>query len=109
MKHFSDRHITLIGYSMGTEVIKACVERLERNKMEGMLLNVVTLGGVAVREDVENIMRHCHSPLSWFNYQSRRDYSVRYMFRVCTLGSRPIGWGGVRKVSGHEVENVDVS
>lgn len=56
------------------------------------------MGGVAVREEVEKIMRHCTSPISWINYQSRKDYSVRYMFRVCTLGSRPVGWGGVKKV-----------
>ena len=31
------------------------------------------------------------------------------MFRIGTLGSRPIGWGGVKKVEGHEVENVEVS
>ena len=25
VEHFSDRHITLIGFSMGTEVIRSCV------------------------------------------------------------------------------------
>ena len=28
VEHFSDRHITLVGFSMGAEVIRACIERL---------------------------------------------------------------------------------
>lgn len=28
IQHFSDRHITLIGFSMGSEVIRSCVQHL---------------------------------------------------------------------------------
>ena len=53
-------------------------------------------------------MKQATDPLSWTNFQCNRDNAVRYMFRACTLGGKPIGWGGVRKVEGHDVENIEV-
>ena len=44
---FGDRHITLVGFSMGAEVVRACIERIaQKNKLE-ILLKVMTLGGAA--------------------------------------------------------------
>ena len=54
------------------------------------------------------MMKQARTPLSWVNFVSQKDYAVRYMFRACTLGGRPIGWGGVRKIEGHDVENIEV-
>jgi len=45
MNNFSDRHVTLIGFSMGAEVVKACIERLAQRTKLHLLLKVVTLGG----------------------------------------------------------------
>jgi pimeloyl-ACP methyl ester carboxylesterase len=28
VEHFGDRHVTLVGFSMGAEVIRVCLERL---------------------------------------------------------------------------------
>ena len=52
VEHFSDRHITLVGFSMGTEVIRACVEELISLKREDILFKVATLGGVAEQSSI---------------------------------------------------------
>ena len=88
--------------------MKACVEQLIKKKKESILFKIATFGGVADRESVEKCMRSSREPLSWINFQSTKDYAVRYMFRACTLGGKPIGWGGMKKVEGHELDNVEV-
>ena len=66
--------------------------------MDHLILKVATLGGVADRQSVLKCMKQAKTPLSWINFQCDRDYAVRYMFRACTFGGKPIGWGGVRKL-----------
>lgn len=56
IKEFSDRHITLIGFSMGTEVIASCLQRLIEKKQEKLLLKIVTIGGVADRDSVSRLL-----------------------------------------------------
>ena len=43
--------------------------------------------------------------MSWLNFQSKNDYAVKYVYRVCTLGAKPIGSAGLKLVHGHELAN----
>jgi len=50
IKNFADRKVTLVGFSMGTEVIRCCLDTLaDRNSME-IIHKVVTIGGIAKTE-----------------------------------------------------------
>ena len=53
-------------------------------------------------------MKEIHHSIHWINFQSSKDYAVRYVYRAYTLGNRPIGSGGVIKVPGHEIDNWEV-
>ena len=103
IEHFSDRQVTLIGFSMGTEVIRSCIERLAERKRMKLLLKVMTLGGVIDQEKVEKTLWKSSEPLTWFNFLSKNDYVGRYMYRVCTMGGDPIGSSGVKWSSGHSI------
>lgn len=47
LKVFPDRFINLVGFSLGTEVVACCLERLaERGRLD-LINRVVSLGGVA--------------------------------------------------------------
>ena len=48
------------------------------------------------------------APLSWINFTSENDGMVRYLFKVCSIGGKPIGSEGIKKVKGHHVENIEV-
>ena len=78
---------------------------LEKKKL-GILLKVVTLGGVADQAKIQKMMTMVPDyNFEWLNFKSRSDYTVRYLYRICTLGQHPIGSAGVKKVPGHDVEN----
>lgn len=81
------------------------MERLIEMKQEKLILKIVTMGGVADRDNVYKIIERSTEPLTWLNFQSRQDYAVKYVYRVCTLGSKPIGSDGIPQVSGHEILN----
>ena len=108
IENFSDRHVTLIGFSMGTEVVLACIEELIRFNKENILLNITTFGGVAEQAEVDKCIQQSRYPLWWINFKSEKDWAVRYLFWICNLGGRPIGEKGILEVEGHEVENYEV-
>jgi hypothetical protein len=91
---------------MGTEVIRSCIEQLIIRKMDHILYKVVTFGGVADKENVERCLRKAVYPICWTNFQCQKDYAVKYVFKTCTLGSKPIGSGGVKRMEGHDIENI---
>ena len=41
---------------MGTEVIASCLDKLIEMKQEKMILKIVTMGGVADRDNVQKII-----------------------------------------------------
>lgn len=86
---------------MGTEVIRACIERLIELKKVDIIYQIATFGGVADKQRVEDLLKSCPAPLYWNNFQSKRDFAVRYLYRVCTMGGRSIGASGIKNIPGH--------
>jgi hypothetical protein len=78
---------------------------LIEKKKDSLLYKIATFGGVADKNRVEKMLDTSNEPLNWINFKSRRDYAVRYLYRVCTMGAQSIGAAGVKGIPGHEVEN----
>lgn len=43
---FPNQFVNILGYSLGSELIKSCMERLVELKRESILNNIYLLGGV---------------------------------------------------------------
>lgn len=66
----------------------------------------MTLGGVADQEDIYNLLQKVKFPLHWTNIESDQDWTVRYLYKIYSMGKMPIGAGGLRPISGHEIINL---
>jgi hypothetical protein len=69
---------------------------------------VVSFGGLTDTEQVEKCLIDSDHSIHWINCHSSNDYIVRFVYRACILGNQSIGAGGLRRIEGHEVENVEV-
>lgn len=64
---FQGRFVNLVGFSLGTEVLVSCLRQLGLKNQLGMINSVVTMGGVADRASVTQILKQSQFGLSWCN------------------------------------------
>jgi hypothetical protein len=74
-----------------------------------MINKIVMMGSAANRQNVQNVLEKAPTSLELLNLWSEGDYSIRYIYRLCRLGSVALGAGNLPPVSGHEVVNINCS
>jgi len=99
--NFSDRFINLIAFSLGTVVVFHCLKRLSDCGKLHLINRVITLGGVADQEDINELLKTAEYPLFWTNIKSSGDIIVRGLFKLYSFGTTPIGAGGIPPAFGH--------
>lgn len=73
MNIFDGHFINLVGFSLGTQVIASTLERLKMKEKLHMINRVVTLGGVADKNDMVGILESTQQndknpiSISWTN------------------------------------------
>jgi len=88
---FGGLPVTLIGYSLGAEVILAALERLHERKETGKIYNIYFLAGAASRDDSR--LKYLKTLVSGHvvNVYSRQDWILSYVYRAAELLAQPVG------------------
>lgn len=105
--NFKGYFINLVGFSLGTEVIKNMMQRLAEKNCLNMLHKVYLLGGVADLTQVQMLIESSPSPLTIINLYSDNDYILKYLLRLCKYDITPVGLNAIKQVEGHTVKNED--
>jgi hypothetical protein len=111
-KFFDNCQINLIGFSLGTHVIKNCIKELYNLKIENNIINnVMFIAGATHIEQMKwnNIFNEVINGRI-INCYSKNDYVLKYLFQSC-VEKKPIGWD--KLIVGDEnnikIENYDMS
>lgn len=102
-----ERPVTLIGYSMGSRVIYACLNELAKRKAFGLVESVCLIGAPVPSDTVSWRRIRSVVPGRIVNIYSTKDYLLGYLYRTSSLQYGVAGLQAVHDVEG--VENVDVS
>ncbi|KAK8092363.1 uncharacterized protein PG998_014848 [Apiospora kogelbergensis] len=102
-----ERPVTLIGYSMGSRVIYACLNELANRKAFGLVESVCLIGAPVPSDTVAWRRIRSVVPGRIVNVYSTKDYLLGYLYRTSSLQYGVAGLQTVHDVEG--VENVDVS
>ncbi|KAJ1326744.1 DUF726 domain-containing protein [Microdochium nivale] len=102
-----ERPVTLVGYSLGSRVIYACLAELADRKAFGLVESVCLVGAPVPSDSVT--WRRMRSVVAGrvVNVYSTRDYLLGLLYRTSSLQYGVSGLQSIRDVPG--VENVDVS
>ena len=104
---FEGHAVSLVGFSLGTQVVMSCVYELERIKKPNILYEVLVMGGVAHIDDFYD-----HSLLSvshrLINCYCSTDAILGIFLKYTNGDKNPIGLGPILRSSG-KVTNVDVT
>ncbi|KAI0850587.1 DUF726-domain-containing protein [Daldinia vernicosa] len=105
-RNLGTRPITLVGYSLGSRVIFACLLELARKGAYGLVQNVYIFGSPIVVKKEEFIKARTVVAGRFVNGYNRTDWILGYLFRLTNGGIRRIaGLASVDGVPG--VENFD--
>ena len=104
---FEGHAVSLVGFSLGTQVVMSCVYELERIKKPNILYEVLIMGGVAHIDDFydSSLSSVSHRII---NCYCRTDEILRCLFKYTNGDKNPVGLGPVLRSSG-KVRNVDVT
>ncbi|KAK8029300.1 hypothetical protein PG991_006356 [Apiospora marii] len=102
-----ERPVTLIGYSMGSRVIYACLNELANRKAFGLVESVCLIGAPVPSDTVSWRRIRSVVPGRIVNVYSTKDYLLGYLYRTSSLQYGVAGLQAVHGVAG--AENVDVS
>ncbi|KAK8079460.1 hypothetical protein PG997_007278 [Apiospora hydei] len=102
-----ERPVTLVGYSMGSRVIYACLNELANRSAFGLVESVCLIGAPVPSDTVSWRRIRSVVPGRIVNVYSTKDYLLGYLYRTSSLQYGVAGLQTVRDVEG--VENVDVS
>lgn len=107
-RNLGTRPITLVGYSLGSRVIFACLLELARKGAFGLIQNVYMFGSpIVVKEDEILKVRTVVSG-RFVNGYHRNDWILGYLFRLTNGGIRRVaGLAPIEGIPG--IENVDTS
>ena len=81
--NFKGYFINLVGFSLGTELIKNVIRRLAQKNSLHILNKVYLMGGVADKTQVQRLISQSPSPLTVINLYSDNDYILKYLVRIC--------------------------
>lgn len=105
-RNLGTRPITLVGYSLGSRVIFACLLELARKGAHGLVQNVYLFGAPIVVKKEEFIKARAIVAGRFVNGYNRNDWILGYLFRLTNGGIRRVaGLAGVEGIAG--VENID--
>ncbi|KAI0485215.1 hypothetical protein GGR56DRAFT_617274 [Xylariaceae sp. FL0804] len=91
-RNLGTRPITLVGYSLGSRVIFACLLELARKGAYGLVQNVYIYGSPVVVKQEEFLKARTVVSGRFLNGYSRTDWILGYLFRLTN--------GGIRRVAG---------
>lgn len=102
-----ERPVTLIGYSLGSRVIYACLKSLAERRAFGLVESVVLIGSpVPSTSDNWRVMCSVVSG-KVINVYSENDYILAFLYRATSI---QFGVAGLQKVEGiQSVENLNLS
>jgi hypothetical protein len=92
-KFFKNFQINLIGFSLGTHVIKHCLKELIDNNCGGNLINnVMFLAGATTIENKNKWNKYFNKIISGriINCYSQKDKVLKYLYNIC-VNKEPIG------------------
>ncbi|KAI1180652.1 hypothetical protein F4777DRAFT_528815 [Nemania sp. FL0916] len=105
-RNLGTRPITLVGYSLGSRVIFACLLELARKGAHGLVQNVYLFGAPIVVKKEEFMKARLVVAGRFVNGYNQNDWILGYLFRLTN--------GGIRRVAGlatvdeiPEIENFD--
>ncbi|KAI1259804.1 DUF726-domain-containing protein [Xylariaceae sp. FL1019] len=105
-RNLGTRPITLVGYSLGSRVIFACLLELARKGAHGLVQNVYLFGAPIVVKQEEFMKARTVVAGRFVNGYNNNDWILGYLFRLTNGGIRRVaGLATVDSVSG--VENFD--
>ncbi|KAI0172118.1 DUF726-domain-containing protein [Hypoxylon sp. FL1284] len=105
-RNLGTRPITLVGYSLGSRVIFACLLELARKGAYGLVQNVYIFGSPIVVKKEEFLRARIVVAGRFVNGYNRADWILGYLFRLTNGGIRRIaGLGSVEGIPG--LENID--
>lgn len=98
-RNLGTRPITLVGYSLGSRVIFACLLELARKGAYGVVQNVYIFGSPVVVKKEEFLKARTVVAGRFVNGYNRTDWILGYLFRLTN--------GGIRRIAGlAPVENI---
>ncbi|KAK3995466.1 hypothetical protein QBC44DRAFT_234036 [Cladorrhinum sp. PSN332] len=107
-RNLGTRPVTLVGYSLGSRVIFACLKELAKKGAFGLVQNVYLFGSPVVFKQEEYLRAKSVVSGRFVNGFNRNDWILGYLFRLTNGGIRRVaGLAEVTDVPG--VENMDVS
>ena len=109
MKNFKGHFINLVGFSLGTELIKNILVRLGEKNCLCMVNKVYFMGGLTDKTEVEEVLKKSPVPLTVINLYSHKDSVLKYLLKLCKPSIDPIGLGDLPEVPGHNIRNRDCS
>ncbi|KAI6084510.1 DUF726-domain-containing protein [Hypoxylon rubiginosum] len=105
-RNLGTRPITLVGYSLGSRVIYACLLELARKGAYGLVQNVYIFGSPLVVKKEEFLKARTVVAGRFVNGYNRTDWILGYLFRLTNGGIRRIaGLAPVDSIPG--LENID--
>ncbi|KAI1761536.1 DUF726-domain-containing protein [Hypoxylon sp. FL1150] len=105
-RNLGTRPITLVGYSLGSRVIYACLLELARKGAYGLVQNVYIFGSPLVVKKEEFLKARTVVAGRFVNGYNRTDWILGYLFRLTNGGIRRIaGLAPVDNIPG--LENID--
>ena len=111
-KFFENCQINLIGFSLGTHVIKYCIKELYDLKIENNIINnVMFIAGATHIEQMKwnNIFNEVVNGRI-INCYSKNDFVLKYLFQPC-VEKKPIGWDKliIDDENNIKIENYDMT
>ena len=94
---FDGHFINLAGFSLGTQVVASTLHRLKSKGKLHMINRVITMGGVADKKEMEEILLRGDQKeeqaieISWTNVHCERDNILKYLLRISMPSIDPIG------------------
>jgi len=107
-RHLGQRPITLVGFSLGSRVIFACLKELSNRAAYGLIQNVYLFGSPVVVKKDEYLRARSVVSGRFLNGYASNDWILGYLFRATSGGiMRVAGLAPVEGIPG--IENMDVS
>lgn len=102
---FGKGPVSLIGFSLGTRAIQACLTHLKATRLYGRVQDVILMGGAV--SSAPELWADLHTIVSGrvINLYSAQDWVLRYAYQ-CVQNDVPIG---LQAISSPGIENFDVT
>ncbi|KAF2498922.1 DUF726-domain-containing protein [Lophium mytilinum] len=106
-RNLGSRPITLVGFSLGSRVIIACLRELARKGAYGLVQNVYTFGTPLVAKGDDYVRAKSVVPGRFVNGYATNDWILGYLFRATGGGISRVA--GLAAVDVPGIENINVT